>query len=129
MSVSERIEGVCFIREWPDGRGMLTFWCPGCKGGHTITYGATETWQWDGDAEHPTLAPSVLAHAHAVSFDEAGGDRTWQPLCHSFVRNGRIEYLAGSEHDLAGQTIDMVPLPDKYARFLRPADTDEGNEQ
>ena len=129
MSVSERIEGVCFIREWPQGRGMLTYWCPGCKGGHTIYFGGGETWQWNGDAVRPTLSPSVLARPHAVSFDESGGNRTYQPRCHSFVRDGRIEYLADSDHELAGQTVDMVPLPERYARFVHPADTDEGNEK
>ena len=119
MSVSERIEGVCFIREWPDGRGMLTYWCPGCEGGHTITFGGGETWQWNGDTDHPTFTPSVLAYAHQLSFDEAGGTRTRQPRCHAFVTDGRIQYLEDSDHPLAGHTIDMVPLPDKYARFLR----------
>lgn len=121
MSVSERIEGVCFIREWNNGRGMLTYWCPGCAGGHTIAYGAAETWQWDGDAEHPTFSPSVLAHPSKRSFNEPGspdGPVRDQLRCHSFVRAGRIEYLADSEHALAGQTIDMVPLPEPYARFL-----------
>ena len=32
--------------------------------------------------------------------------------CHSFVRNGKWEFLGDSAHKLAGQTISMVPLPD-----------------
>lgn len=131
MSVSKRIEGVCFIREWPEGTGQITYWCPGCESGHTIAYGGTETWQWNGDTEHPTFTPSVLAMAREKLNDAGrelvdaghGADltdehRTTSPRCHSFVTDGRIQYLTDSEHDLAGQTVDMVPLPGRYAKFL-----------
>lgn len=45
------------------------------------------------------------------------GDRphTREPAygnCHSFLRDGRWEFLPDSAHHLAGQTVDMVPLPD-----------------
>lgn len=116
MSVSERIEGVCFIREWPGGRGMLTFWCPGCSTGHSITFGTAETWTWDGNADRPTFEPSVL-----VNGIRGNSTEEWNrahPRCHTFVRAGRIEYLSDCEHELAGQTVDMVPLPDRYALFL-----------
>jgi hypothetical protein len=36
--------------------------------------------------------------------------------CHSFLRAGRWEFLSDSAHHLAGQTVDMVPLPDWYAK-------------
>lgn len=32
--------------------------------------------------------------------------------CHSFVRNGQWQFLPDSAHALAGQTVDMVPLPE-----------------
>lgn len=32
--------------------------------------------------------------------------------CHSFLRAGRWQFLGDSAHALAGQTVDMVPLPD-----------------
>lgn len=121
MSVSKRIEGVCFIREWPDGKGQVTYWCIGCESGHTIQYGSDETWQWDGDPWKPTFSPSILAWPHPRSFEPADPDRRParpQPRCHSFVKSGRIEYLTDSEHQLAGQTVDMVPLPERYSRFL-----------
>jgi hypothetical protein len=28
-------------------------------------------------------------------------------VCHSFIRNGKIEYLSECTHELAGQTVDM----------------------
>ena len=116
MSVSTRIEGVCFIREWPDSAGQITFWCPGCNGGHTITFGGAETWSWNGDADKPTFNPSVLANGMRGTATEEWNRA--HPRCHSFVREGRIEYLTDSEHELAGQTVDMVSLPERYAKFL-----------
>lgn len=117
MSENARIEGVVFLRDWPDAHGMLTFWCPGCNSGHTVTYGGGETWQWDGNTERPTLSPSVLANGTRGNSTEEWNRA--HPRCHTFVRDGRIEYLNDCEHDLAGQTIDMVPIPDRYRDFLR----------
>lgn len=131
MSVSAKIEGVCFIRELPNDRGQVTFWCPGCDAGHTIQYGDAQSWQWNGNTAAPTFTPSVLALPHQKLNDagkalvDAGHGsqltdehRTTTPRCHSFVTDGRIQYLTDSEHELAGQTVDMVPLPDRYAQFL-----------
>lgn len=132
--MTTRIEGVCLIREWPDGRGQITFWCPGCEQGHTIAYGGAETWTWNGSTDNPTFNPSVLAmprqklnEAGKAEIDNAEREgrsvslteehRVMTPRCHSFVRDGRIEYLSDSEHPLAGQTIDMVTLPARYNAF------------
>jgi hypothetical protein len=49
-------------------------------------------------------------------------NKTMTPRCHSFVRAGRIEYLGDCEHELPGGAVDMVPLPERYAKFLRGAD-------
>lgn len=130
MSVSTRIDGVLFVRDWGDGTGQLTFWCPGCDAGHTITYGGADTWTWDGNAERPTFSPSVLAFPHRTFIDEdlPMGDEPGQllhpsnrkmtPRCHSFVRDGRIEYLGDCEHAAAGTTVDMVSIPARYQKFL-----------
>jgi len=32
--------------------------------------------------------------------------------CHSFVRDGRIEFLSDCTHALKGQTVDLPDLPD-----------------
>lgn len=117
--MNRRIEGVLLVREFdtlPEGRGTVTWWCPGCSAGHTITFGGGETWSWDGDVERPTFAPSVLVNG--VRNPETPEWNAAHPRCHTFVRAGRIEYLSDCEHDLAGQTVDMVPLPEKYAAFL-----------
>lgn len=82
--------------------GRLWFWCPGCETLHAVTEG----WSWDRPADDPervTIAPSILVQ---------GGSENLR--CHSFIRAGRWEFLSDCTHDLAGQTVDMVPLPDWF---------------
>lgn len=84
----------------------LVFWCPGCDGGHRIAYGegSGPRWTWNGDAERPTFTPSVL-----VRYDGADAGRDGAPptVCHSFVTDGRIQFLSDCTHALAGQTVGL----------------------
>jgi len=70
------------------------FMCPGCNEYH----GVDNTWEFNGNYEHPTLSPSVL-----VEWIEAGTNKR----CHSFVREGRIEFLGDCTHGFAGSTVDL----------------------
>jgi hypothetical protein len=56
------------------------------KGPHAWTVSGVEE-------DRPTVSPSILA--------------TGQRRCHSFVRDGMIEFLADSEHELAGKTVEL----------------------
>ena len=69
------------------------FHCPGCGYCHLF-----ETrWTFNGDMEKPTFSPSMLVNGIAPD-----------PRCHLFVRDGKIQYLADCEHELAGKTVEMV---------------------
>lgn len=122
MSTGRRIDGVLFIREWEDPyEGMVTFWCVGCDSGHTIEVGKDQSWSWDGNAKEPTFSPSVLSYPHQQSFSPPGSkhrEPRLMPRCHMFVTAGKLVYLSDCEHELAGQTVDMVPLPERYQKFL-----------
>jgi hypothetical protein len=97
---------------------MLIFKCPGCCRNHGIRIRALSSpgdrngpgWEWDGDAERPTFSPSVL-----VRYDGADAGIGGAPpaVCHSFVRDGQIEFLADCTHGLAGQTVPLLPWPDE----------------
>lgn len=103
--------------------GGVRFLCPGCKDWH-----ATDNrWVFDGDVEKPTLSPSVLVRSGHFISDYKEGDGCWckynaeHPndkasfhcyLCHSFVRQGKIEFLEDCSHALAGQTVDLPPMED-----------------
>lgn len=82
----------------------LWLWCPGCDDLHHFDL---SVWTWDGSVEAPTLSPSLLVHRAAYP-SRPGGTL---PQCHSFVRDGRWQFLDDSEHDLAGQTVPLAPLP------------------
>lgn len=85
-----------------------------------ITAGA-KGWGWNGSVEKPTFTPSVLVTGLQTERDESGRwtgeyvrNAAGEPLkrvCHSFVTDGRIQYLGDCTHEMAGQTVDMVPWP------------------
>lgn len=80
------------------GDGKLMFECPGCGCGHFVFVG-NGRWTWNGSLELPTLSPSVRVEGYVAD----------KPVrCHSWVRDGHIQFLRDCDHELAGQT---VPLP------------------
>lgn len=82
----------------------IWFHCPACGGGHGVPVEGERAWQWNGDLVKPTLKPSLLVNV-------GGGNKT-QPICHIFITDGRIQYLADSTHDFAGKTIEMEKIYD-----------------
>lgn len=83
------------------GKGFM-FYCPGCEIYHSVQvekgpeYAGAPIWSWNGDLEKPTFEPSLLV--------KIGDDRQ----CHLFVRDGNIEYLVDSHHELRGQIIALA---------------------
>lgn len=100
-----------------------TFLCPGCGFGHGVwtkqpngRNGAV--WSFNGDLEKPTFSPSLLVQGtRRITDDEAtrilAGENLEIPKyrCHSFIRDGNIQFLNDCTHALAGQT---VPIPEYW---------------
>lgn len=65
----------------------------------------TPNWSWNGSVDAPTLRPSVLTRWTA-------GDGEWHPgsdrVCHSFVNDGKVQFLGDCTHELAGQTLELI---------------------
>lgn len=100
------------VKQATDNR--LSFMCPGCNQRHAVMVGVGSgpRWGWNKDLVNPTLTPSVLVTWTEPSdlpgeFDDPSKDI--EKRCHSFVRNGNIEFLTDCSHVLAGKT---VPLPE-----------------
>ena len=93
--------------------GYVVFFCPGCDGGHVLRIGdgPHPRWTFDGNAERPTFSPSVLVTYGGA---DAGKDDAPPAVCHSFVRDGRIEFLSDCTHALSGQTVDLPNWPAGY---------------
>lgn len=81
---------------------MVWIWCPGCQEAHALEVeNATKgCWTWNGSEEEPTFSPSLLV-------DWRGEDRR----CHSFIREGKIQFLGDCTHSLKGQTVPLPSLP------------------
>jgi Family of unknown function (DUF6527) len=82
--------------------GTLIWECPGCGNGHGVPVVGAHRWEWNQSLTKPTLSPSVKVLAHPTSKPFKP-----QPLCHIFMRDGRIEFLSDCGHALVGKTIEM----------------------
>lgn len=88
-----------------------SFFCPGCKQVHTVDN------KWNIDLLSVTISPSVLTqHPRKDASDY------WR--CHSFVREGKIQFLNDCSHELKGETVDLPLLEmDEDGAYRTPEDT------
>ena len=91
----------------------IIFRCPGCNENHQIVVGP---WTWNGDLDLPTFSPSLLLQGtqwpkneYPVFYksEHASVESGGETRCHSFVVNGRIQFLSDCTHSLVGQTVDL----------------------
>ena len=66
-------------------------------------YSSGDKWDWNGDFNAPTFTPSL--NTYTVQHDG-----THTNVCHSFIRDGQIQFLGDCTHALAGQTVDLPEL-------------------
>jgi len=80
---------------------------------HVVSSG----WQFNGDYDKPTFSPSVLVtYEHWVPPAtpenlNPGPQTKVKDICHSFVRDGQIQFLSDCTHSLAGQTVPLEARP------------------
>ena len=114
------------LREY--GPNSVMFWCPGCDDAHVVTVGDTHNpgrnWGYNGNPEAPTFTPSILVKSgHYVpgwSADTCyceprpnGDDWGFNcVVCHSFVNDGKIQFLGDCTHHLANQTVALPEWPE-----------------
>ena len=82
------------------------YWCPGCETIHAVAINQDKAdngagWDFSGTIDCPTYSPSQL-----TTYGETN------KRCHTFIRNGMIEFLGDCTHALAGKTVPLPPLPD-----------------
>jgi hypothetical protein len=66
--------------------------CPACQCGHHLD----GRWEYNDNEESPTFRPSLLTQ---------GGSQRGR--CHSFITDGKIQFLPDCSHELAGKTVDL----------------------
>lgn len=65
---------------------------------HRVPLTGEHAWQSSLNADgKPTLSPSLLLRG--------------EPLCHTYVHDGQIQYLTDCTHSFAGKTIDLPHYP------------------
>ncbi len=77
------------------------FYCPGCESYHgfnVIDGRGYPVWSYNNDPVRPTIRASLL-----VRYPK--GDT--MHICHSFITDGKIEFLTDSTHALAGRTVEL----------------------
>lgn len=86
-------------------KGYFIFNCLGCKCDHFVNTNPEfgTCWEWNGSLEKPTVSPSILVGANLAILD--GSYKVKR--CHSFIRDGKIQYLNDCDHELAGKTIEL----------------------
>lgn len=86
-------------------RGEYMFWCEGCDSNHSVTtlvkneQGAQ--WGFNGNLDAPTFTPSIVTNKDKPEI-----------MCHSFVTDGKIQYLGDSFHSLKNLTIELTEMED-----------------
>lgn len=79
---------------------QFKFICPGCNCEHVFN----EMWNFNGDFNKPTVSPSILQRGFLGFRDE----KPFYGTCHSFIKNGLIQFLGDCSHDLKNQTVELV---------------------
>ncbi len=83
--------------------GKLFFECPGCGMPHGVNIDKTNgrpCWDFNGNTVTPTFNPSINVF---WSYGNPPKDRR----CHSFVRDGYIQFLNDCTHKLSGKTCEI----------------------
>lgn len=73
--------------------------CKGCGYEHAFALRSDGgNHEFNMDLENPTISPSLMQNF------------TPGKTCHSYIKNGKIQYLNDCHHKLAGQTIEMEDI-------------------
>ncbi|MAO08053.1 MAG: hypothetical protein CL596_05000 [Alteromonas sp.] len=94
------------LEEFSDGSTRAIFECPGCGEKHYPTIAFQGGWKgpkwgFNNDLDKPTLEPSILV---------SGREGRKKTLCHSYVRDGEIQFLKDSTHKLRGKKVKLETI-------------------
>lgn len=96
----------------------MHFWCLGCDGRHVIRSKIPKNvkdkkaakkavWTFNDNLFKPTFSPSYLCGGK-----DKEGRRFMRRRCHSYIKEGQIQFLPDCMHELKGQTVPLPPIKD-----------------
>lgn len=105
-----------------DGGKSVHIICPGCGSRHAFKLDVPQDngaiWTFNGDVNRPTFNPSMLVTCgHYVegepqppNCEHCNEGHICCYRCHSFVTDGKIQFLTDSTHNLTGQTVELPDI-------------------
>jgi len=97
-----------FVMNPENGSGDFQFFCPGCKCNHSVWTtnhnGNNAVWSFNGNIDKPTVNPSILVRWTRTT------DGVVDFICHSYIREGKIQFLNDCTHELKGQTVELSEI-------------------
>lgn len=82
------------------GENVYAITCLACGCGHSLN-----GWTFNGNLESPTFSPSLLVTGYLNKENPDG-------RCHSYITDGKIQYLSDCTHAFAGKTIMLNEFGD-----------------
>lgn len=95
-----------------DGQWLIH--CPACNHPHGFIPGR---WTFNDNFEKPTFHPSMKITVNPKDH-KYHNPNAKTSVCHSIVRNGRIEYCSDCTHDFRGQTVDLPEINDSGGKQI-----------
>ena len=95
------------VRLNPKTKGVYQFWCPACNEIHQVWTSVEDgvaPWDYNYNMDKPTFSPSIKVEYHGADCET---------ICHSFVRDGNIQFLTDCTHNFAGKMVEL-PNIEKY---------------
>ncbi len=78
------------------------FVCPACNCEHAFDDG----WSFNHDYDKPTISPSFLQQG----FLGFNNEKPMYGTCHSFIKNGMIQYLGDCTHEMKNKTVELPDI-------------------
>lgn len=92
--MGDKFYGPMSSGHWPPDDSRYLFFCPGCQCGHYVRVaGPGPQWAFNQNKVKPTVSPSILVSSTHT--------------CHSFIKDGMIQFLDDCTHALKGQTVEL----------------------
>lgn len=84
--------------------------CPACKSPHVFD----KRWTFNGDYNKPTFSPSMKSSWGGTIDPVSNRIEVPEQVCHSFVRDGKIEFLNDCTHDMKNSVVELPEINEDY---------------